>query len=47
MSSQAEVSERLQRIFVDDDPDVLVAAFDFLLGADQSCHVLIASSILG
>ena len=36
-----------ERVLLDDDPDVLVAAFDFLLGADQSCHVLMASSILG
>ena len=37
----------LERVLLDDDPDVLVAAFDFLLGADQSCHVPMASSILG
>ena len=37
----------VERVLVDDDPDFLVAAFDFLLGADQSCQVLIASSIFG
>ena len=37
----------VERVFLDDDPDVLVPSFDFLLGANQSRHVLIASSILG
>jgi len=37
----------LQRVLFDDEPDLLEPAFDFLLGADQSCHVRIASSILG
>ena len=37
----------IERVLLDDDPDVLVAALDFLLGADQSRQVLIASSILG
>jgi hypothetical protein len=37
----------VERILVDDDPDLLVAAFDFLLGADQSCQVVMASSIFG
>ena len=37
----------LQRVLFDDEPDLLVTAFDFLLGADQSCHVRIASSIFG
>jgi hypothetical protein len=34
-----------ERVFVDDEPNLLDATLDFLLGADQSCHVLIASSI--
>src|SRR6266404_6082681 len=37
----------LQRVLFDDEPDLLEPTFDFLLGADQSCHVRIASSILG
>ncbi len=37
----------LERILLDDEPDLLEAAFDFLLGADQSRHVRIASSIFG
>ena len=37
----------VERILLDDEPDFFEAAFDFLLGADQSCHVRIASSILG
>ena len=37
----------VERILVDHDPDFLVAPFDFLLGADQSCQVLMASSIFG
>src|SRR4029079_17438322 len=34
-----------ERIFVDAEPNLLDAALDLLFGADQSCHVLIASSI--
>ncbi len=41
------VRPRVERVLLDDEPDFLEAAFDFLLGADQSCHVRIASSILG
>src|SRR5262249_681275 len=37
----------VERVLVDDDPDVFVAAFDFLLGADHACQVLIACSSLG
>ncbi len=37
----------LERILLDDDPDLLEPPFDLLLGPDQSCHVRIASSILG
>ncbi len=37
----------LEWILLDDEPDLLIAAFDFLLRADQSCHVRIASSIFG
>ena len=37
----------LERILLDDDPDLLEPALDFLLGANQSCHVRIASSIFG
>ena len=37
----------LERVLFDDEPDLLVPAFDLLLGADQSCHVRIASSIFG
>ena len=37
----------LQRVLLDDEPDLLEPAFDFLLGADQSRHVRIASSIFG
>src|SRR5437899_5312148 len=37
----------LQRVFLDDEPDLFEPAFDFLLGADQSRHVRIASSIFG
>ena len=28
----------LERIFLDDEPDVLVPAFDLFLGLDQPCH---------
>ena len=34
-------------VLVDDDPLPGVAAFDLLLGSDQSRHVAIASSIFG
>ena len=44
---QRPLGPLVERILVDHDPDVLVASFDFLLGADQSCHVLMASSIFG
>ena len=37
----------LERVLFDDEPDLLVAALDLLLRADQSCHVRIASSIFG
>ncbi len=37
----------LERILLDDDPDLLEASLDLFLGADQSCHERIASSILG
>ena len=37
----------LERVLVDDEPDLLVAALDLFLGADQSRHVRIASSIFG
>ena len=37
----------LERVLLDDEPDLLVAALDLLLGSDQSCHVEIASSIFG
>ena len=37
----------LERILLDDDPHLLEASLDLFLGADQSCHVRIASSILG
>ena len=37
----------IERVLVDDEPDLLELALDLLLRADQSCHVRIASSILG
>ena len=37
----------VERVLLDDEPDLLVPALDLLLGADQSCHVRIASSIFG
>ena len=37
----------LQRVLVDDDPLLGVAALDLLLGLDQSRHVSTASSIFG
>jgi hypothetical protein len=37
----------LQRILLDDEPDLLEAALDLLLGADQPRQCRIASSILG
>ena len=37
----------VERILLDDDPLLRVLAFDLLLGADQSRHVEIASSIFG
>jgi hypothetical protein len=37
----------VDRILVDHDPLLGVVALDFFLGADQSCHVRTASSILG
>jgi len=36
-----------ERVFLDEQPYLLVATLDFLLGADQSRHVRIASSIFG
>jgi hypothetical protein len=48
----ADVRERpgrplVERVLVDDDPNFFVAPFDFFFGADQSCHVVMASSIFG
>ena len=37
----------VERVLLDHEPHVLVAALDLLLGLDQSCHDTIASSILG
>ena len=37
----------IERVLVDDEPDLLELALDLLLRADQSCHVRIASSIFG
>ena len=37
----------LECVLVDDEPHLFVAALDFLLRPDQSCHVRIASSIFG
>ncbi len=37
----------LERVLLDDEPDLLEPPLDLLLGADQSRHVRIASSILG
>ena len=37
----------LERILLDDDPHLLEAPFDLLLGADQPCQLRIASSIFG
>ena len=37
----------LERVFLDDEPDLLEAPLDFLFRANQSRHVLIASSIFG
>src|SRR5262249_57029824 len=37
----------LERVLLDDEPDLLEAALDFLLRADQPCQVEIASSIFG
>jgi hypothetical protein len=37
----------LERVLLDDEPDLFVAPLDLLLGADQPCHVEIASSIFG
>jgi hypothetical protein len=37
----------VEGVFLDDDPLLGVLPFDFLLASDQSCHVLMASSILG
>ena len=37
----------VERVLLDDRPDLLVTALDLLLGADQSCHVRIASSMAG
>ena len=36
----------VERVLLDDRPDLLVAALDLLLGPDQSRHVAIASSML-
>jgi hypothetical protein len=37
----------VERVLVDNDPDFFVAALYFFFGADQSCHVVMASSIFG
>ena len=37
----------VERVLVDERPDLLVAALDLLLGLDQPCHVEIASSMRG
>ena len=37
----------VERVLLDDEPDLLVPALDLFLGADQSRHVRIASSIFG
>ena len=37
----------IERVLVDDEPDLLELALDLLLRTDQSCHVRIASSIFG
>ena len=37
----------VERVLLDDEPDLLVPALDLFLGADQPCHVRIASSIFG
>ena len=37
----------LERVLLDDEPDLLAAPLDLLLRADQPCHVRIASSIFG
>ncbi len=37
----------LERVLVYDEPHFLVAPFDLFLGADQSRHVRMASSIFG
>jgi hypothetical protein len=37
----------LERVLLDDEPHLLEAALDLFLGADQPCHVEIASSIFG
>ena len=37
----------VERVLLDDGPDLLVAALDLLLGPDQSRHVAIASSMFG
>ena len=37
----------LERVLLDDEPDLLAAALDLLLRADQPRHVRIASSIFG
>ena len=37
----------LERVLLDDEEDLLEPALDLLLGADQSRHVRIASSIFG
>src|SRR5205823_2815695 len=46
-SSERSCRPLVEGVLVDDDPDFLVASFDFLFGADQSCQVLMASSIFG
>ena len=41
------VGPLVERILLDDEPDLFVPALDLFLGADQSRHVRIASSIFG
>ena len=37
----------IERVLLDERPDLFVAALDLLLRLDQSCHVEIASSMRG
>src|SRR4029079_19119984 len=44
---ERSVRPLVERILLDDEPDLFVPAFDLFLGPDQSRHVRIASSIFG